>query len=250
MNPLDSNRIGQLIQSYHEAESTNSLAAAQAFDPANHGLVVTATAQTAGRGQYGRVWQAPPGSSILMSVLLFPPSEMRRPSILTAWAADSVCDAIARATGISASIKWPNDVLIDGRKVCGILCEAGAQHIVAGIGLNLNQSTADFEKMTLPDATSLSICAGRLFEVAEMTSLLIACLDQRYSQLTRGDIAAVEAEWKQRFGLVGKLVIVESMDGLEQAGRLEEMAFDAIHMIIDGTHRRIEPETIRHLRHA
>ena len=79
--------------------------------------------QTAGRGQYGRVWTAPAGSSVLLSVLLFPPPALRRPTLLTAWAAVSVCETIQELANLSATIKWPNDVLINGRKVCGILIE-------------------------------------------------------------------------------------------------------------------------------
>src|SRR6516164_8538734 len=112
------------ILTFDSVDSTNTIAASYASDPANHGLVVTAATQSAGRGQYGRTWQAPPGSSILISVLLFPPPELRRPVILTAWAAVSICEVISAVAGLSARIKWPNDVLIDGKKICGILCEA------------------------------------------------------------------------------------------------------------------------------
>src|SRR5206468_7692987 len=89
--------------------------------------VVLAREQTAGRGQHGRAWQAPAGSSVLLSVLLCPPPALRRPALLTAWAAVSVCETILQLTGLQAKIKWPNDVLIRGRKVCGILIESKAQ---------------------------------------------------------------------------------------------------------------------------
>ena len=243
------NRIGNRVAHFPSVDSTNSTAAAHSSDATNHGLVITADAQTAGRGQYQRTWQAPAGSGILMSVLLFPLDELRRASILTAWAAVSVCETILQATGQQATIKWPNDVLIHGKKVCGILCEGGAKHIVAGIGLNVNQSADDFEKMGLPDATSLAIVAGNAFDVPNLTSHLIQQLDAKYDRLIHGDIATLEGDWKERIGLIGQQVIVEKMDGRELAGRLREMAFDGVVVeFADGSIGTLPPEAIRHLR--
>src|ERR1019366_3193428 len=129
-------------------DSTNSLALSLAHDPTQNGLVVIAHAQSAGRGQYGRSWHAPPGSSVLLSVLLFSPPTLRRPSLLTAWAAVSVCEAILKLADLDAQIKWPNDVLVQGKKVCGILIEQRTiTHAdfplatVVGIGLNVSQTT-------------------------------------------------------------------------------------------------------------
>src|SRR5262245_57116008 len=103
--------------------STNTFALSLANNPDNQGLAILAREQKAGRGQHGRSWHAPPSSSVLLSVLLFPPPELRRPPLLTAWAAVSVCESILKACKLQAEIKWPNDVLIHGKKVCGILIE-------------------------------------------------------------------------------------------------------------------------------
>src|SRR5438046_2971142 len=81
--------------------------------------------RTAGRGQYGRTWHSPPNTGIALSILLAPPPELRRPALLTAWAAVGIADAIAAVAGHDAHIKWPNDLLLGGRKVCGILIEQG-----------------------------------------------------------------------------------------------------------------------------
>ena len=243
-NPL----VGRTLRHYSCLPSTNTHAVSFSNDPDNHGLVITADSQTAGRGQYDRTWSAPPGSSILMSVLLFPPPELRRPAILTAWAAVSVCEMIQIATGLDASIKWPNDVLIRGRKICGILCEGGARHVVAGIGLNVNQSAADFEHLGLPTATSLAIETGSTSEIAKLTGQLIHCLDAQYDRLARGEIAALEADWRRRLGLLGKVVVLERMDGHVTTGRLLEMSFDAIEIATaDGARSGVIPETIRHV---
>ena len=167
---LDTKRLGHRVVVHPRLDSTNSLALSLSHDPAHHGLVVIAREQTAGRGQYGRSWQAPPGSSVLMSVLLFPPIALRRPALLTAWAAVSVCETILHVANLQANIKWPNDVLILGKKICGILieqCTTGNADFplatVVGIGLNITQSAEMFEQAGLPDAASLTSLSGMAF---------------------------------------------------------------------------------------
>src|SRR6478672_6804915 len=95
-------------------DSTNSRAAELAPDSTHAGTVVTADHQLQGRGQYGRIWESSPGANVLLSALLFPPAELRRPAVLTAFAAVAVVETILRAASRQSSIKWPNDVLIDG----------------------------------------------------------------------------------------------------------------------------------------
>src|SRR6202011_2270051 len=120
---LPTRHVGRRVLFYDLIDSTSTRAHELANDPANDGLAVLAAEQSAGRGQYGRTWVAPKGSSVHLSVLLFPPPRLLRPAVLTAWAAVSVCEMIRRLCGLQAKIKWPNDVLLRGRKVCGILIE-------------------------------------------------------------------------------------------------------------------------------
>src|SRR5260370_31766746 len=135
---LSTVHIGRRVLVYDRVDSTNSVAASLAGDPANAGVVVLANEQTAGRGQYGRHWECPSRAGVLLSVLLFPPPLLNRPAILTAWAAVSVCETVRQITGLPARIKWPNDVLLRGKKVFGILIEQGLA-TVAGTGLTVNQ---------------------------------------------------------------------------------------------------------------
>src|SRR5262245_40507780 len=107
---LSTRHLGRQLLVFQQAGSTNTLALALGTNPSQHGLALRAGEQPAGRGQYGRLWQAPPRSSGLMSALLFPPAALRRPALIVAWAAVSVCETIARLTGRDATIKWPNDV--------------------------------------------------------------------------------------------------------------------------------------------
>ena len=147
---------------------------------ANDGLVVLAEEQTAGRGQRGRLWTAPPRSSILMSILTLPPAELRprlsrrRHAWLTALAAVTTAEVVTRWTGRDARIKWPNDVRVEGRKIAGILVEAVTsrstsladgermrhQGVVIGIGLNVNVDQENFPADLRPRATSLAILGG------------------------------------------------------------------------------------------
>jgi BirA family biotin operon repressor/biotin-[acetyl-CoA-carboxylase] ligase len=242
---LDTRHLGRRVLVFDRLDSTNSYAAALATDTGNDGLVVLADAQTAGRGQYGRSWLCRPGLGVLMSVLLFPPPQLRRPAVLTAWAAVSVCELVREAAGLEARIKWPNDVLVGGRKVCGILIEQ-ARGTVVGIGLNVNQSAEAFAKEGLTEAGSLASCAGRAFDVAEVARRLIRQLDAEYALLYDGDRASLEARWKTWLGLLGKEVVAEGPGGVWH-GRLRDLTFDAVELEAPGGVLRLTPETVRHL---
>ncbi len=251
---LDTRHLGQRVHIHDALDSTNTRALALADDSTRHGLVILARQQNAGRGQYGRSWHAPPGSSVLMSLLLFPPAELRRPALLTAWAAVSVCATILKLTNLQAQIKWPNDVLIRGKKVCGILIEQRTTGnadfplaTIAGIGLNVTQSSDLFDQAGLPDAGSLAMMAQTSFAFEDVAKALIHELDAQYAALLAGDLHTLETQWKRRLGLLGKLVIVE---GVQQSisGRLVDVGFAGIDLEIEtGETMRLAPESVRHL---
>ncbi len=247
---FDTRYVGRRVVVYDRLDSTNDTAAVLAADPENAGVVVTAAAQTAGRGQYGRVWDAPPGTSLLMSVLLFPPVAVRRPVVLTALAAVAVAEAIREHTGLQARVKWPNDLLLGGKKVCGILIEQGLGTVV-GLGLNLNQSASDFESAGLPDATSLAVAAGGWIDPAAALATVVRHLDDEYHRLSAGDLGRLEADWKWRVGLLGRQVVVAAADGGTTVGRLREMSFEGLEIETEGSgFVAIRPEMVRHVRPA
>ena len=251
---LPTQHLGQRVRLYDFLDSTNTLALSLGNDPAHHGLVVLAREQTAGRGQDGRTWQAPPGSSVLMSVLLFPPAPLRRPALLTAWAALSVCETILQLVNLQAKIKWPNDVLIHGKKVCGILIEqrtgASAEFplaTVVGIGLNITQSAEMFEQAGLPLAASLASVSGLSFTIENVAKELIRQLDEQFHRLLEGDVQTLEALWKWRLGLLGKVVTVEGDQQLHR-GRLLDVTFDGLDLEVNtGEVLRLMPESVKHL---
>jgi BirA family biotin operon repressor/biotin-[acetyl-CoA-carboxylase] ligase len=243
---LDTRRLGRRVLVYEQLGSTSTLAASLADDPGNDGLAILADEQTAGRGQHGRTWTAPPRASVLLSVLLFPPRHLLRAAVLTAWAAVAVCETVRRTVGVPARIKWPNDVLLQGRKVCGILIEQG-RGVVVGIGLNVRQRDADFAAAGLPEAVSLAAFAAAPPETADVARQLLRELDEDYHALCQGDLATLEARWKWHLGLLGRQVRAECVDGCHE-GRLCEAAFDGIVLERDGGGLLVlTPEKIAHL---
>lgn len=247
-------RLGRRVQVHPRLESTNSFALSVGHDPINHGVVILANEQTAGRGQYGRAWQAPPGSSVLMSVLLFPPVPLRRPAVLTAWAAVAVAEVILEITGVEAKIKWPNDVYLHDRKICGILIEqrsvGQADHApatVVGIGLNVNQPAKFFEQAGLTLGGSLASLTGNAFDHHDVARRLIRQLDDDYCRLVDGNVAVLEANWRARLGLMSKQVRVEALNGCHQ-GHLVNVTLDAVELDIGApAPLRLAPEAVRHI---
>jgi BirA family biotin operon repressor/biotin-[acetyl-CoA-carboxylase] ligase len=247
---LDTRRLGRCVLVYRRLDSTNSRAAELAAT-ADEGLAVLADEQTAGRGQHGRSWQAAPRSSVLLSLLAFPPASLRRPAILTAWAAVSVCETVRRLTGTQPRIKWPNDVLLRKKKVCGILIEQaqlGARlATVVGIGLNVQQSPEEFARAGLPLATSLRQHRDQPIDTDDVARALLVHLDEEYDRLHEGDRTTLQACWSWHLGLLGKDVVAECSGG-RYHGWLVEVGFDRV--VLDRPGRGplvLAPEVILHL---
>lgn len=265
---LDTRRLGRRVLVFDRLASTNDLAAELAADPANDGLAILADEQTAGRGQHGRTWLAASGQSVLLSVLLSPPPQLSRPAVLTAWAAVAVCTVVREIIHCEPRIKWPNDVLLRDRKVCGILIEStagrragsvsegseppvapapGSPRFVVGIGLNVQQSAATFAAAGLPEATSLAQFARDPLDTHAVASALIRRLDQDYDLLCQGDLGTLEANWQRHLDLLGKHVIAEC-HGATHHGRLIELSFCAVELAQAGEPSLVlTPERIQHL---
>lgn len=246
-------RLGKVLWHFPLLESTNSLALVLAQDRAHDGLVLLADAQTAGRGQYGRSWTAPPGSSVLLSVLVFPPVHVRQTALLTAWAAVAVCATVQDVSGLPARIKWPNDVLVHDKKVCGILIEqrnTGKADLplaaAVGIGLNVSQPAAFFAAADLPHAGSLLSLSGATFDTWQVAKTLLGHLDRAYDQLLAGDAATLEELWKRRLGLLGKQVRLE-LAHEHKEGRLLDVSWDGVILEEPEQIVQITPELVRHI---
>jgi BirA family transcriptional regulator, biotin operon repressor / biotin---[acetyl-CoA-carboxylase] ligase len=150
----------------------------QEDDP--EGAVAVADEQTEGRGRLGRSWHAPAGTSVLLSVLLRPQLEPARLPELSLVAGGAVAEAIAEVTGIEPAIKFPNDVLVGGRKVAGILAESSEGRVVLGIGVNVNQSAAELPDGARIEPTSLRIETGEPIDRAELLAAILLRLERAY----------------------------------------------------------------------
>lgn len=245
-------RIGQRVLHLEQTTSTNTVAAEYAADPANDGLVILADAQTAGRGRLGRTWSSPAGEGIWVSILLFPPEPLRRSSLLTILAAVAVSETIHDLTRLQSSIKWPNDVYIQGRKVCGVLVEQnlgalGQPSAIVGIGLNVSTPAEAFAAAGLHQAGSLAMFAEHVPSRRAVFQGLLRRLDNGYQELLTGQWAELESRWRWHSGLLGRQVRLIS-HGQIYEGRLMELSFDGIVLQDDqGNCRGFVPESVTEL---
>ena len=163
---LNTSIVGQEVRYFESLDSTSSYARLLAAEHCCDGMAVIAGQQTAGRGRLGRSWESPPDKGIYISVVLRPTLAPVETQILTLAAAVAVSAAIRETTGLSAGIKWPNDLVIEGRKVCGILLEMNSEadrvnHVILGIGINYAQKEEDFPEELRNRAISLKTAAKK-----------------------------------------------------------------------------------------
>jgi BirA family transcriptional regulator, biotin operon repressor / biotin---[acetyl-CoA-carboxylase] ligase len=175
VQPLLRGRFGRDYRYAARTASTQRL-----LDDAAEGAVAVAEEQTEGRGRLGRSWHARSGTSVLVSVLLEPPVASEHLPELTGVAGAACAEAIAAVTGLAPTIKLPNDVLVDGRKVAGILAEAREGRVVLGVGINVNVAEHELPAETVTPAGSLFLAAGREVSRAELLAELLLRLERRY----------------------------------------------------------------------
>ena len=211
MEPLLRGRFGRPYFYLERCETTQRML--DAAQP--EGATAVCEEQTGGRGRMGRVWEAPAGSSILCSVLLRPPPE-RRPAELTLVAGVATAIAVERATGLAAQIKWPNDVMLDRRKVAGGIAELKDGAVVLGIGLNVRQRVDELPSETRAPAASLRSVTGRELERAPILADLLLELEQRYEAWRDGGLDAVYEDLGARDFLRGRRVTVDGTAGVAQ----------------------------------
>ena len=199
---------GGTSASSSETGSTNADLLAEARAGAAEGLVLVAETQTAGRGRLGRSWSSPPRAALAFSVLLRP---VAVPPAARAWlpllTGIAVAAALRAEAGVTATLKWPNDVLVDGRKIAGILAEAHGDAIVAGVGLNVTLTRAE---LPVPTATSLLLEDAACLDRERLLAAMLTELASRYTAWAAGpDAAALRAEYLRWCVTVGREVRVE-----------------------------------------
>ena len=216
---LQTKWAGRRLVFFESTGSTNPDAKRFAEEGAPHGTTVVADRQTAGRGRRGRSWESPAGRSIYFTSIVRPAFVPDKASMITLVMALSVAEAIQEVTGLPTGIKWPNDIVVNGKKVVGILTEMSMtpemneiQFLVAGVGVNVNQeSLEEFPEDLRGTATSLKIESGRQFDRAALLAEILARFEESYETFERTvDLSGLRARYESR--LVGRNAVVRVLD--------------------------------------
>lgn len=218
--PLLGGRFGRPYLYQERCESTQRL-----LEPGiAEGAVAVCDVQTGGRGRLGRGWEAPPGTAVLCSTLLRPPPG-RKTAELSLVGGLAAAEAVERATGLAAQIKWPNDVMLNRRKVAGVLAEAVEDAVVLGIGLNVNQTRDELPAEAATAPGSLRTADGVVRERARVLADLLAALERHYDAWREDGLDALYEGLGSRDFLRGRRISVDGQAGygvaIDRAGRLE-----------------------------
>jgi BirA family biotin operon repressor/biotin-[acetyl-CoA-carboxylase] ligase len=222
--------IGCDIQVFEQTTSTNDVVEKLARDGVREGAVVFAESQTKGRGRLGRVWLSPTHKGLWFSVLLRPKLRPQEATQLTVISATALRRAIKTVAGLSAEIKWPNDLLLGGKKVAGILTEMSAEvdrvrHAILGIGVDVNQDADEFPAELRKAATSLKLAGGEEISRAELATEILRELDADYVRICGGKFSEVADEWEAACVTIGKNVTVHTGE-VKFRGRAEALDDD------------------------
>lgn len=224
--------IGKNIIFLDNVGSTNTYAMELAGKGAPHGTVVITEWQTGGRGRMGRTWISPSGGNLYMSVILQPSIPAEDATLLTLLAGVACCRALRSGSGLPVEIKWPNDLLISGRKVGGILTEiktkaGGIRFAVVGIGINVNVGTESFPEEVRTIATSLKAETSREQSVELLAAAILNEMDYWHNIMTGGGREKLLGEWRKMASLFGKAVDVVQGDKVLTgiAGDIDERGF-------------------------
>ncbi|QJC51899.1 biotin--[acetyl-CoA-carboxylase] ligase [Paenibacillus albicereus] len=207
---LDAESIGALLRTesfgrrlvvLDKVDSTQNVAQQLALQGAEEGTLVIAEQQLSGRGRMGRGWVSPYGKGLWMSLVLRPQLPVGSAPQLTLLTAVALCRALRGETGLDIGIKWPNDLLVGGRKLSGILLESAAEderlrHVVAGIGISVNLSEADYPPELLDKAVSLRMAAGRMFSRGELAAAFLLEWERLYRLYVEEGFGPVRLLWE------------------------------------------------------
>jgi BirA family transcriptional regulator, biotin operon repressor / biotin---[acetyl-CoA-carboxylase] ligase len=214
-------RFGKPYRYEPECESTQLLLLGSGLP---EGAVAATDHQRQGKGRHGRRWVAPPGTSVLASVMLHPPAERHLPE-LSLVAALAAAEAIEGATGLTAQIKWPNDVMLNRRKVAGILSELADGTVIVGIGINVNQTRDELPEDTTTSAGSLQTLTGQTYDRAQLLGSLLFRFERIYDGWRHGGLADLYGELGARDFLRGRRITVDGQPAtalqILRDGRLE-----------------------------
>lgn len=235
--------IGRDIRVFQQTTSTNDVVEKLARDGVKEGVVVFAESQTKGRGRLGRTWMSPPRKGLWFSVLLRPKLRPQETTRLTVAFGTALARAVQTHTALTPEIKWPNDILIRGKKVAGILTELSAEldrvnFVVLGIGVDVNLNAGEFPPELRRTATSLRIEARKPISRPELAALILRELDRDYARICDDEFDAVADEWKDRCTTLGREVIIRIGDRSVR-GRAESLDDDGA-LLVRTDHGHLE----------
>ena len=212
-------RLGRPLHFFDTIDSTNTSAARLAREEAAEGTVVIADEQTGGKGRLGRNWVSPPGVNLYLSVILRPRKPTSAAPQLSLLASVAVAETIVQQTQLAPTIKWPNDVLVAGKKVCGILTEMQAngsrlRSVIVGIGVNINAPLASFPEELQDKASSLFLICGKPVDRVAFTVSLLTHLEKFYVLWLEKGFPVVRTAWEgYASALLGKSITVTASEG-------------------------------------
>jgi len=220
---LSTRMMGGNVHAFEKLESTNTTAMKLASDGAPEGTLVVSDAQSAGRGRLGRRWASPPGKNIYASVILRPEFPPSKAPLVTLAASVALCRAINSYAGLEARIKWPNDILADGRKLAGILTEMSSEpdrvrHVVIGMGVNVNSRPGDLPRDVAGTATSIIKLTGRETSRAGLLQQILGELEAVYDRLVADGADGILEDWRKLSDTIGSKVRVVTQEA-EFTGR-------------------------------
>ena len=210
--------LGREVHVWETVDSTNAALSRLVNEGVHEGTIVFADQQTAGRGRAGKPWFSPPGVNLHLSVLLHPPITLRDVRFFTFIGSLAIADAV-EAFAVKAQVKWPNDVLVNDKKIAGVLTDIRLQggrveSVIIGIGVNLNIDRLTMDRLygeAAPGATSLQETLGRMVDRNAFAARLLECLEKRYFEFRAHGKRPLLQEWRQR-SFLGRRVTIREAD--------------------------------------
>lgn len=236
--------MGKKIYAYRSVKSTNDIAAELALAGEPEGTIVTAEQQTRGRGRLGRSWHSPFGCGIYVSIILkprFKPEKAPGTAVMTSVA---LADAIAKFCPADVKIKWPNDVLLAGRKIAGILTELSAEknridYVIIGVGINVNHRVEDFPAELRPIATSLRIIAKRKVRRTDLLQQFLRNMESEYRRYCKSQLAPSRRKIRRYSSLIGRTVRLSFGNRIVEGAAVDIDSTGALIIEKDGQRRQV-----------
>ena len=214
---ISTHYMGRVVRVFEQIDSTNTFAAQWVQEGAPNGAVVAAEQQLSGHGRFNRSWASPAEKGIYFSLILRPDLQMAQVPMLTFLAAAAVAEALVKETGIDAQVKWPNDILVNGKKICGILAEARpaktrgkADYAIIGIGINVNHTENDFPTDCLAAATSVRLETGNKIFRAKLLQSILQLMEYYYEEYKNKGFPWLHERWMKRNCTMGRQVKVNT----------------------------------------